>query len=43
MMRELWAEYVVSNPQLFKTAELGVPIPERLDAIGRTSSATRSH
>ena len=47
MMLELWAEYVVSNPQLFKTAELGVPIPERLDAIGRTSSATiratRSH
>jgi hypothetical protein len=35
VMRELWAEYVVSNPQLFKTAELGVPIPQRLNTIGR--------
>ena len=31
MMRELWVEYVTGNPKLFKTSELGVPIPERLD------------
>ena len=31
MMRELWTEYVTGNRQLFKPAEVGVPIPERTD------------
>jgi hypothetical protein len=35
MMRELWTQYVTDNPQLFKSAEVGVPIPEPPDSIGR--------
>ena len=36
IMWELWTEYVIGNPQLLNTAELGVPILERPDLIGRT-------
>jgi hypothetical protein len=35
MMRELWTQYVTDNRQLFKPAEVGVPIPEPPDSIGR--------
>ncbi len=35
MMRELWTQYVTDNPQLFKSAEAGVPIPEPPDSIAR--------
>ena len=35
MMRELWTQYVTDNPQLFKSAEVGVPIPEPPGSIGR--------
>jgi hypothetical protein len=34
MMRELWTGYVTGNPQLFKPAQLGVPLPEAPDSIG---------
>ena len=34
MMRELWTEYVTGNPQLFKPAELGGPLPGPPDSIG---------
>jgi hypothetical protein len=27
MMWELWVEYVIGNPELFKTADLGCPDP----------------
>ena len=27
MMRELWVEYVIGNPKLFETAELGCADP----------------
>ena len=33
MMRELWVEHVISNPQV----ELGVPIPDRPVSVGRGS------
>jgi hypothetical protein len=35
MMRELWTQYVTDNRQLFKPAELGMPIPEPPDSMGR--------
>ena len=38
MMRQLWIEYVVGNPKLFKTTELGVRILERLDSIGHQNT-----
>jgi len=31
MMRELWIEYVIGNPKLFKTAELGCGDPGAAD------------
>jgi hypothetical protein len=34
MMRELWTQYVTDNPQLFKPAEVVVPIPEPQDPPG---------